>query len=80
MPLWFQSIVHVPIVTNVTEVPDTVQIDGVADVAVTANSEVLLAEIATGVVLKAVVGTVAAVIVCDACAIVTVAVTCGAAL
>ena len=48
LPAWLALIVQVPTVTNVTVVPETVQMPVVAEVKVTARPEVAVALRVTG--------------------------------
>jgi hypothetical protein len=48
LPAWSAWIVHVPVVSNVTDVPDTVHTDGVVDEKVTASPDDAVALTVTG--------------------------------
>jgi hypothetical protein len=67
LPPWSAKIVHVPVSTSVTVVPDTVHTDGVGVLNVTVKPEATVADTANGAVPKTWFGNAAKLIVC-ACA------------
>ena len=78
LPACAAAIVQVPTVTGVTNVPDTVQIDGVVDVNATGNPELADALNVTDPLPSTLSGMAPKVIVCRPTTTVNVCVNCGA--